>query len=76
MTGEYMREYRTERAAAGITTRPISPDLPRSRHNTLVNKKYNISDRAWLHPADYTANVEWDVYGDRVSIITLAKQYQ
>lgn len=70
MSSEYIKEYRTKRANAGIITRPISPDLPRSRHNPKINEKYKITERAWLHPNDYTSNVEWDVYGDRVSIIT------
>lgn len=70
MSKDYILDYRTDRADSGITTRPIAPDSPKAPTTTITDKKYRIKDRAWLNPADYTANVEWNVYGDRVSIIT------
>lgn len=70
MSKDYMLNYRTNRAMAGITTRPIAVDSPKAPSTKMTDKKYRIAERAWLHPDDYTANVEWNVYGDRISIIT------
>lgn len=70
MSKDYMLDYRTDRANAGITTRPIAGESPKAHTAAFSDEKYRIKDRVWLNPQDYTANVEWNVYSDRVSIIT------
>lgn len=69
----FFAKFRKERAAAGITTHALTPDLPSANHDPAVDIA-NKFIRTWL-PADaYTASTEWNVYGDKLAIISYGSE--
>lgn len=66
---EFFADFRAKRAARGITTHAITPDLPSATHDKAVDAA-NKFMRTWIPAAAYTGAVEWDIYGDKVALIS------
>lgn len=57
-----------------ISRKMIIPDDKRVYKGWQENDKKYGDTRTWMDLDDYTAPVEWDVYGDRVSIIIFGRE--
>jgi sugar-specific transcriptional regulator TrmB len=69
----FFAEFRKKRSVLGITTHALTVDVPSAVHDSTIDLK-NKFMRTWL-PADaYTAPVEWDIYGNKVAIISYGKE--
>ena len=65
--------WRKRPAKHGIPTIMLSPDVPDANNDPELDKKLLFS-RTWMNKNDYTAPVEWDIYGDKVSIISFGEE--
>lgn len=65
--------WRKRPAKYGIPTIMHSPDVPDANNNPELDKKLLFS-RTWMDREDYTAPVEWDIYGDKVSVISFGEE--
>jgi len=70
---DFFAEFRRKRAKLGITTYALTPDIPTAIHDPEVDTA-NRFNRLWLSPNDYTASVEWDIYGDKVALISYGQE--
>jgi sugar-specific transcriptional regulator TrmB len=69
----FFAEFRKKRAKLNITTYALTPDVPSAVHDRAADEK-NKFVRTWL-PADaYTGSVEWDIYGDKVALISYGEE--
>lgn len=69
----FFDEFKKNRALKGINTHVISPDIPSSVHNPVRDRIDNMF-RSWVPASAYTVPVEWDVYGDKVAIISYGQE--
>lgn len=69
----FFAEFRKKRAQLGIRTYALTPDVPSAIHDPAIDIK-NKFVRTWLAPDAYTANVEWDVYGNKVALISYGEE--
>lgn len=65
--------WRKRPAAHGIPTIMLSPDVEDANNDPELDKKL-LWSRTWMRKEDYTAPVEWDIYGDKVSIISFGEE--
>lgn len=65
--------WRKRPAKHGIPTIMLSPDVPDANNNPELDKKL-LFTRTWMNQDDYTAPVEWDIYGDKVSVISFGEE--
>ena len=70
---QFFERFRKKRAELGITTYALTPQVVSAIHNEEVDK-LNKFKRTWLPSEDYTANVEWDVYGNKVAFISYGQE--
>jgi sugar-specific transcriptional regulator TrmB len=70
---DFFAEIRKKRRLLGTKTVGLTPDVPSANHDPEVDFK-NKFIRTWI-PADaYTANVEWNISGDKVALISYGKE--
>lgn len=65
--------WRKRPAMHGIPTIMLSPDVEDANNDPALDKKL-LFTRTWMQKNDYTAPVEWDIYGDKVSIISFGEE--
>jgi sugar-specific transcriptional regulator TrmB len=65
--------WRKRPAKHGIKTVMLSPDVPDANNDPELDKIL-LWSRTWMRKDDYTAPVEWDIYGDKVSIISFGEE--
>ena len=70
---EFFVEYRKKRAKLGIKTHLVTADNPFSRISSKSDEASFVA-RTWLPSDTYTAAVEWDIYGDRIAIISYGQE--
>jgi len=70
---EFFDTYRKKRAAHGIKTHLYLQDNPNSRASIGMDKAFKVT-RTWLPAGSYDIPVEWDVYGDKVAIISYGQE--
>ncbi len=71
---EFMHEVRNLAPKAGIKRKVFYPDAPEVPVNTEESDREMLLERVWYDMNDYTAPVEWSVYGDKVSIISFGRE--
>jgi sugar-specific transcriptional regulator TrmB len=69
-----MRELRTVFAQNNIYRKTFSPDSPDIPINWKDSDESRLLTRTFMHKNDYTASVEWDVYGDKLAIISYGEE--
>ncbi len=69
----FFENFRRKRAELGICTHALTPNVASAIHNEDVDKRNNFM-RTWLPANTYTANVEWDIYGDKVALISYGEE--
>ncbi|HEY8999479.1 MAG TPA: helix-turn-helix domain-containing protein [Candidatus Saccharimonadales bacterium] len=70
---EFFAELRKKRSLLGIQTIGLTPDVPSANHDPTVDLK-NKFTRTWIAADAYTANVEWNIAGDKVALISYGKE--
>jgi len=71
---QFMNEVRNLAPKANLRRRGFTPDTPEAPKNIKESDKKMLLERTWYLPEDYTAPVEWSVYGNKVSIISFGKE--
>lgn len=59
---------------AKIQRYAITPDRPLAPKNYKVSDPYMLLTRTWMNEDDYSAPVEWNVYGNNVAIMSFGKE--
>jgi sugar-specific transcriptional regulator TrmB len=70
---DFFQKFKDRRAKLGIKTYALTPDLPGINHNKSIDEK-NLFTRTWLPSGAYDSSVEWDVYGDKLAIISYGEE--
>jgi sugar-specific transcriptional regulator TrmB len=70
---DFFATYRAKRAKLGIKTHALTVDIPSAVHDPKLDE-HNKFIRTWLSPESYTAPVEYDIYGDKVAIISYGQE--
>jgi sugar-specific transcriptional regulator TrmB len=60
--------------ASTINRHMFTPDTKEARVDWSEHDKQNGNHRTWLHDGDYTAPVEWAVYGNKVAITSFEEE--
>lgn len=71
---KFMHEIRNLAPNAKITRKAFTPDAPETPTDIESSDKKMMLNRTWYLPEDYTAPVEWSVYGDKVSVISFGQE--
>jgi len=70
---EFFATFRKKRSMLGIRTYALTVDVPTAVHNPDIDKA-NRFLRTWLPANAYTAQVEWDIYGNKVALISYGQE--
>ncbi len=70
---QFFALFRKKRAKLGIKTYALTPDVTSAVHDAEADLK-NQFFRTWIKPNSYTANVEWDIYGDKIALISYGNE--
>lgn len=65
----FFGDFRARRAEAGIITYAVTPDVASANPDKAIDLQ-NKFIRTWISPNSYNAAVEWDIYGDKVALIS------
>jgi sugar-specific transcriptional regulator TrmB len=65
--------FRKKRAKLGIKTYALTPDVPSAVHDPEMDKR-NLFARTWVAPDAYTGNVEWNIYGNKVALLSYGEE--
>ncbi len=71
---DYMSEIRHLARKAGIKRYAITPDREKAPVNYKQSDPFMLLTRTWVTAGDYTAPVEWNVYGDKVAIMSFGNE--
>lgn len=71
---QFMHEIRNMAPKAKIQRRAFTPDAPETPVDIAESDKKMLLERTWYLQEDYTAPVEWSVFGNKVSIISFGKE--
>lgn len=71
---DFMHSIRSLAPDAGIPRRAFTPDVPEIPRNIADSDRRRMLERTWYLTSDYTAPVEWGVYGDKTSIISFGEE--
>lgn len=71
---QFMHEMRNLAPKAKIKRKAFTPDAPETPINIQESDKQMLLERTWYLSDDYTAPVEWSVFGNKVSVISFGKE--
>jgi hypothetical protein len=71
---EFMHKIRNLAPKAGIKRKAFTPDAPETPIDIKKSDKEMLLERTWYLQKDYTAPVEWSVFGNKTSIISFGKE--
>lgn len=71
---DFMHNIRSLAPDAGITRQAFTPDVPEVPKDVEDSDQRRLLERTWYLAGDYTAPVEWGVYGDKTSIISFGEE--
>lgn len=71
---DFMHKIRNLAPKAGIHRYVFTPDAPEVPADIKTSDKEMLLERTWYLVNDYTAPVEWSVFGNKVSIISFGKE--
>jgi predicted transcriptional regulator len=71
---DFMTKIRHMARKAGIPRYAITPDRKMAPKNYIESDQFMLLTRTWLPASAYTAPVEWDVYGDKVAIMSFGQE--
>jgi HTH-type transcriptional regulator, sugar sensing transcriptional regulator len=70
---QFFATFRKKRSMLGIRTYALTVDIPTAVHNPELDKA-NRFFRTWLPVEAYTGQVEWDIFGDKVALISYGQE--
>ena len=70
---DFVSNIRLAAAKYGIQRYGICPDIKETNPTRQDDKRSNL-DRTWVDKDDYNAEVEWTIFGDKVSAISFGKE--
>ncbi len=73
-TYEQMHVLRMMAVNAGLPRFALTPDTKLAHANYKEADKHALLTRTWMEENDYTAPVEWGVYGDKTYIISYGEE--
>jgi sugar-specific transcriptional regulator TrmB len=65
----FFNDIKRQKKELGITTYAITPDVPSANHDPAADAAYDFL-RTWIPAGAYTASVEWNIYGNKVALIS------
>lgn len=71
---QFMHEIRMLAPKAKIHRHAFTPDAPEVPIDVTESDKMHLLERTWYLQEDYTAPVEWSVFGNKVSVISFGKE--
>lgn len=71
---EFMSEIRHMARKAGIQRYAITPDREMAPVNYKESDPFMLLKRTWVKMGEYTAPVEWNVYGNKLAIMSFGKE--
>jgi len=71
---DFMSDIRHLARKAGIQRYAITPDREKAPQNYKVSDPYMLLTRTWMPKASYTAPVEWNVYGNKLAIMSFGNE--
>jgi sugar-specific transcriptional regulator TrmB len=71
--GTWFAHYLKRQADLGVKAYAITVDDEYTNHDPAIDKARNVI-RTWIRPQDYTAPIQIDTYGDKVSILAFGKE--
>lgn len=71
---DYMSDIRHLARKSGIRRYAITPDREKAPVNYKESDPFMLLTRTWIKPEDYTAPVEWNVYGSKVAIMSFGNE--
>lgn len=71
--GVFFEKFKKQRAKLGIKTYALTPNTKSANHSKDIDAS-NLFMRTWLPKDAYTASAEWNVYGDKLAIISYGKE--
>jgi hypothetical protein len=74
MGHRFMHDLRVLAPAAGLDRHVFSPDSPEVPVRWQASDKQYRLSRTWFNLDDYTAPVEWSVFGNKVAAISFGKE--
>lgn len=72
-SADFFTDFKKKRAKLQINTHILSPDVPSSVHNPVHDRLHNMF-RTWVPKDAYTAPVEWNIYGNKIAIISYGQE--
>ncbi len=69
----FYADFRKKRSLLGIKTYALTVDVPSAVHDPQLDFK-NKFIRTWLPATAYTGAVEWDIYGNKVALISYGQE--
>lgn len=71
---DFMSEIRHMARKAGLQRYAITPDREKAPLNYKKSDPYMLLTRTWMDAGQYTAPVEWNVYGDKLAIMSFGNE--
>jgi len=69
----FFSQFRKKRSLLGIKTYALTVDVPSAVHDPAADLQ-NKFIRTWLPASAYTGAVEWNIYGNKVALISYGKE--
>ena len=69
----FFADFRKKRSLLGIKTYALTVDVSSAVHDPKVDFK-NKFIRTWLPAGAYTGSVEWNIYGNKVALLSYGKE--
>ncbi len=73
MGAAFYDKFKLQRAKLGIKTIALTPDVPNVNHDPSIDEA-NLTHRIWFNPKLYDAPVEWNIYGNKVAILSFGEE--
>lgn len=70
---EFFDEFKKKRSLLGIHTYILAVDIPSATHDVEEDFR-NKMHRTWLNPEVYTGSVEWNIYDNKVALISYGQE--
>lgn len=70
---KFFEKFKVQRARLGIKTYALTPDIESATHD-IHTDEINLFTRTWLPRNAYTGSVEWNLYGNKLAIISYGEE--
>ncbi len=71
---KFMSEIRHMARKAGLKRYAITPDREMAPVNYKESDPFMLLERTWINAGEYTAPVEWNIYGNKLAIMSFGNE--